>query len=152
MKKGKNITLLVGVCCVLTAVMLQMIESVIQYISTLAMDGAHRVHIGDVLSIVIIVLLLIIPIALLVRNIKNIAGKWLPIVSIITNGITLLGLLFFLLTPVVPQYIIYSRLGLINTYITVFIRFLENGGLLFILGYTSLIIGSALSLPNKKKP
>ena len=58
--------------------------------------------------------------------------------------------IFSLVIPTIPQYIIYSELGLIDTYFTVIIGFLANGGLLFIVGYLSLIIGSVLSLPKRK--
>ena len=45
---------------------------------------------------------------------------------------------------------IYSKLGIIDTYFTVILHFLENGGLLFVFGYEALIIGSVLSFPKHK--
>ncbi|MGN0493338.1 MAG: hypothetical protein ACI4F7_06795, partial [Acutalibacteraceae bacterium] len=87
------------------------------------------------------------PVLLLIRNLKNKIGKILPIVSIINCVI----LFCIISTPAVPQYIIYSKLGLVNIYLTVIMGFLKNGGFLFIIGNLSLITGSILSLPKKER-
>ena len=96
-------------------------------------------------------LLLIIPVSLLAKNLKTKARTLLPIISIIINSTVLLWVLFLSFTPAIPQYIIYSKLGLIDTYFTVIMRFLESGGLLLVIGHVALIVGSFLSLPKKKK-
>ena len=85
------------------------------------------------------------------KNLKNKTGTLLPIISIIINSTVLLWVLFLSFTPAIPQYLIYSKLGLIDTYFTVIMRFLESGGLLLVIGHVALIVGSFLSLPKKKK-
>ncbi|MBQ8551101.1 MAG: hypothetical protein IJ426_07175 [Clostridia bacterium] len=151
MKKGKNITLLVGIACVSAVVIWQVIKTIFHYFSFLNEDGFKYFIAGDISPIVIMFLLLIIPVSLLARNLKNKTGTLLPIISIIINSKVLLWVLFLSFTPAIPQYLIYSKLGLIDTYFTVIMRFLESGGLLLVIGHVALIVGSFLSLPKKKK-
>ena len=96
-------------------------------------------------------LLMLAPVLLFIRNLKNKTGKALPIISVIINCIILSLRLFSLFTPAIPQYIIYNKLGLIDTYFVIFISFLSEGGFLFIFGCLSLIIGSVLSLKKAEK-
>ena len=151
MKKGKNIALLIGIVCVVAVALWQLIKSIFNYLSILNEGGFKYFIVWDIVPTVIIFLFLIIPVVLLMRNDKNKTGKLLPIVSIIINGIIFLWVLFFSFTPAIPQYLIYSKLGLIDTYFTVIVEFFESGGLLFVIGYASLIVGSLLSLPKSKK-
>ncbi len=151
MKKGKNITLLVGIACVSAVVIWQVIKTIFHYFSILNEDGFKYFIAWDISPIVIMFLLLIIPVSLLAKNLKNKTRTLLPIISIIINSTVLLWVLFLLFTPAIPQYLIYSKLGLIDTYFTVIMRFLESGGLLLLIGHVALIVGSFLSLPKKKK-
>ena len=151
MKKGKNITLLVGIACVSAVVIWQVIKTIFHYFSILNEDGFKYFIAWDISPIVIMFLLLIIPVSLLAKNLKNKTGTLLPIISIIINSTVLLWVLFLSFTPAIPQYLIYSKLGLIDTYFTVIMRFLESGGLLLVIGHVALIVGSFLSLPKKKK-
>lgn len=151
MKKGKNITLLVGIACVSTVVIWQVIKTIFHYFSILNEDGFKYFIAWDISPIVIMFLLLIIPVSLLAKNLKNKTRTLLPIISIIINSTVLLWVLFLSFTPAIPQYLIYSKLGLIDTYFTVIMGFLESGGLLLVIGHLALIVGSFLSLPKKKK-
>ena len=151
MKKGKNITLLVGIACVSATIIWQVIKSIFHYFSILNEDGLKYFIAWDVSPIVIMLLLLIIPVSLLARNLKNKTGTLLPIISIIINSAVLLWVLFLSFTPAIPQYLIYSKWGLIDTYFTVIMGFLESGGLLFIIGYAAIIIGSFLSFSKNQK-
>lgn len=151
MKKGKNITLLVGIACVSAGVIWQVIKTIFHYFSILNEDGFKYFIAWGISPIVIMFLLLIIPVSLLAKNLKNKTGTLLPIISIIINSTVLLWVLFLSFTPAIPQYLIYSKLGLIDTYFTVIMRFLESGGLLLVIGHVALIVGSFLSLPKKKK-
>lgn len=151
MKKGKNITLLVGIACVSAVVIWQVIKTIFHYFSILNEDGFKYFIAWDISPIVIMFLLLIIPVSLLAKNLKNKTRTLLPIISIIINSTVLLWVLFLSFTPAIPQYLIYSKLGLIDTYFTVIMGFLESGGLLLVIGHVALIVGSFLSLPKKKK-
>ena len=151
MKKGKNITLLVGIAFVSAVVIWQVIKTIFHYFSILNEDGFKYFIAWDISPIVIMFLLFIIPVSLLAKNLKNKTRTLLPIISIIINSTVLLWVLFLSFTPAIPQYIIYSKLGLIDTYFTVIMRFLESDGLLLVIGHVALIVGSFLSLPKKKK-
>lgn len=151
MKKGKNITLLVGIAFVSAVVIWQVIKTIFHYFSILNEDGFKYFIAWDISPIVIMFLLLIIPVSLLAKNLKNKTRTLLPIISIIINSTVLLWVLFLSFTPAIPQYIIYSKLGLMDTYFTVIMRFLESDGLLLVIGHVALIVGSFLSLPKKKK-
>jgi len=151
MKKAKNLSLLIGVACILTVVVWRLVKAVFHYFSVLNENGFNYFIAGDALPLAIVVLSLITPTVLLVRNPKNKTGRVLPIISIIINGAVLLVLLPLSLTSTIPQYLIYSKLGLINTYFTVIMSYFEGGGILFLIGYLALIIGSFLSLPKKKQ-
>lgn len=148
MKKGKNITLIIGIICIFTFTVWQLIQFVYQSFTVLTEENIKYFLIGYILPIAIIILLMIFPVVLLVQNLKNKTGKVLPIVSIIVNCIALLWALFFSLAPAIPQYLILSKMGIIDVFI---VNFLKSGVLLFVIGYAALIIGSFLSFPKNQK-
>ena len=148
MKKGKNITLIIGIICIFTIAVWQLMQFVYHSFTVLTEKNIKYFLIGDISPIAIILLLMIFPVVLLVQNLKNKTGKVLPIVSIIVNCIALLWVLFFSFTPAIPQYLILSKLGIIDVFI---VNFLKSGSLLFVIGYAALIIGSFLSFPKNQK-
>lgn len=124
---------------------------VVHLFNNLSGNVFKYLFVSDVSPVIIMLLLMIFPVLLFVRNLKNKAGKALPIISIVINSAILFCVLFFSVTPAIPPYLIYSDLGLVDTYFSVIISFLANGGFLFIIGYLSLIIGSVLSMPKKER-
>ena len=151
MKKGKNITLIIGIICNFTIAVWQLMQFVYHSFTVLTEKNIKYFLNGDISPIAIILLLIIFPVVLLVQNLKNKTGKVLPIVSIIVNCVALLWVLFFWLTPAIPQYLILSKFGIIETYLVFIVNFLKSGGLLFVIGYAALIIGSFLSFPKNQK-
>lgn len=151
MKKGKNITLLIGIACILTVVLWKAIEFVFNCSSIIKEDSFKYSMILDKLPILIIFLFLIIPVILLIRNLKNKTGKLIPIISIIVNSIVLFWVFFFSFSPDIPRYITINEFGLIDIYFKIIMQFLESGGLLLVVGYVALIIGSSLSLLKNKQ-
>ena len=151
MKKGKNITLLIGIICNFTIAVLQLMQFIYHSLNVLTGKNIKYFLNGDIFPIAIIFLLMIFPIVLLIRNLKNKTGKALPIISITINCTVLLWLLYFSFTPAIPQYLIISKWGVIDTYLVLIVNFLKSGGLLFVIGYAALIIGSFLSFPKNKK-
>ncbi len=147
MKKGKNLTLLIGICCILSVIVWQIALFVFNYF---AFPNAYNFKSLILSPMAIIFLLLIVPTVLLVRNLQNKTGKALAIISVVMNIVCPLWLFFNSLNVNVPQYLIYNELGIANVYLTLFVGFLKNGGLLYIIGYMLIIIGSFLSLPSKK--
>ena len=150
MKRGENIALLIGIICNAISFLWSILSFVVHLFSMISGDELRYFFFGDVFPVIIMLSLMLFPVLLFVRNLKNKTGKTLPIISIIINCVILFSKIFSLVIPTIPQYIIYSELGLIDTYFTVIIGFLADGGLLFIVGYLSLIIGSVLSLPKRK--
>ena len=151
MKKGKNITLLIGIACAFAYVLFLVIQATFYYGSIVDKLGYLSAITSYILPFVIAVALLVFPTVLLVRNLKNKTGKVLPIVSAIINCLTLFGGLYFSFVPAIPNYLILNELGLIDIYSQMIVNFLKNGGILLITGYVLLIIGSFLSFPKKKK-
>ncbi len=151
MKKAKNIILLSGIICNFTIMIWQLIQLTYRGLTSLTGKNLTYFLKDGILPITIIFLLLIIPVILLVENLKNKTTKALPIISITINFAVLLWVLFFSLAPEIPQYLVMSELGFIDTYLVLIVNFLRNGGLLFVVGYAALIIGSFLSLPKKKR-
>ena len=154
MKKAKNIALLVGLVCHLLVVLWALARFVFDAVGNI--DGTNWLwycFVSYVMPALTVSLLGVLPLVLLVRNLKNKTGNALPIVTLTVNGILLLGTLFFSFASLissVPQYIIYSQLGLIDSYITVTISFLSNNVCL-VSGFAFLFVGSVLSLSNKQR-
>ncbi|MBR5222823.1 MAG: hypothetical protein IKV81_01485 [Clostridia bacterium] len=145
MKKAKNIVLLIGIICNLLYILLQIFKFVYHCITILPPINLKYFIIGDFVPILITIAILILPVILLIRNLKNKTGKVLPIISAMMCGVVSLLILFSLLTPAIPQYLIYSKLGLIDTYLTIILSFITNGGILVLAGFVLLIVGSVMS-------
>ena len=150
MKKAKNIVLLIGIICNLLYILLQIFKFVYHCITILPPINLKYFIIGDFVPILITIAILILPVILLIRNLKNKTGKVLPIISAMMCGVVGLSILFSLLTPAIPQYLIYSKLGLIDTYLTIILNFITNGGILVLAGFVLLIVGSVMSIFKPK--
>ena len=146
MKKAKNIVLLIGVILNFLFILLQIFKFVYHCITILPPINLKYFIIGDFVPILITIAILVLPVILLIRNLKNKTGKVLPIISAMMCGVGSLSILFSLLTPAIPQYLIYSKLGLIDTYLTIILNFITNGGILVLAGFVLLIVGSVMSI------
>ena len=150
MKKSKNIVLLVGILCMAVV----FLWSIIRFLGNLSgapdSNGVTFLLFNDLYPALCLLLLMVLPILLLVRNLKDKGGKVLPILSIAVNSLLLVFGLFSLVTPAIPQYIVFSKLGLVDTYFTIVFSYLAGGGPLLV-GYLLTIVGSVLSLPKKEK-
>ena len=150
MKKAKNIVLLIGIICNLLYILLQIFKFVYHCITILPPINLKYFIIGDFVPILITIAILVLPVILLIRNLKNKTGKVLPFISAMMCGVVSLSILFSLLTPAIPQYLIYSKLGLIDTYLTIILSFITNGGILVLAGFILLIAGSVMSIFKPK--
>ena len=150
MKKAKNIVLLIGVILNFLFILLQIFKFVYHCITILPPINLKYFIIGDFVPILITIAILVLPVILLIRNLKNKTGKVLPIISAMMCGVVSLSILFSLLTPAIPQYLIYSKLGLIDTYLTIILSFITNGGILVLAGFVLLIVGSVMSIFKPK--
>jgi len=86
---------------------------------------------------------------LLLCNLKNKNVKILSIVTILVSVIAFAMTLFGSVTPAIPQYLIYSKIGLIDTYFTVLLSFFTSGGFVLLISHLHFIIGGVLSLRKK---
>lgn len=153
MKKAQNIVLLIGIICNLLYILLQLAGFVYQCFTILPQWGIDNLKYSIYnyfYPSLITIALMVLPAILLIRNLKNKTGKVLPIISAMMCGVVSLSILFSLLTPAIPQYLIYSKLGLINTYLTIILSFITNGGILVLAGFVLLIVGSVMSIFKPK--
>lgn len=113
-----------------------------EYISTLLWT--------TIISIVIKIILAFIIVFMITRILKNVKSKCLiPLLcfSIVFLVITLTS--FSL--PDIPEYLIYSKLGMIDTYLVYFMNYLTNGTILCVASYIIIIVASIQTLKQKKK-
>ena len=149
MKKAKNLTLLIGIVCSSIFVLFSLIRFAFNAISNVTVGATLKYFVFDeLIPALIIVLLTLLPVILLVNNLKNKTSTALPIICVVINGLLII---FTVTIPAIPQYLIYSELGLIDTHFVTFIHFFTRGNFLFLIEYTLLMIGSVLSLPKKTK-
>ena len=150
MKKAKNIVLLIGIICNLLYILLQIFNFVYHCITSLPPINLKYFIIGDFVPILITIAILILPAILLIRNLKNKTGKVLPIISSVTVGFMGLLMLFSWMIPTIPQYLIYSKLGLIDTYFIILLNHFTSGGILVFAGFILLTVGSVMSIFKPK--
>lgn len=74
--------------------------------------------------------------------------------SIASGAILLFDLVFTILsfTPAIPQYLIYSKLGIIDTYITYLIPIFEGGAFFMFIGVLLIFIGTMIQILSKRHP
>lgn len=152
MKKAKNITLLTGIICgVISAIWTILNLSVAVYYNFRAHPFSEwsKHYFNEVIPPLFVLLLNILPVVLLVRNLKGKQGIVLPILSIAVNAaVLLLGLHFEIINSLV-DYRIYIYLGYIDSWTELIWPFIKNGGVLFVVGYTLMIVGSSMSFPRR---
>ncbi len=156
MKKAKNIVLLIGLICNSIYILLQIMRFGVELFRRIGLfaDGLNVLRYlinGLLLPNLLIIVLMILPVILLILNLKNKAGKVLPIISAVMCGVVSLSILFSLATPTIPQYLMYSDLHLIDTYWAYWIGFITDGGILLFLGFALLTVGSIMSLIKIKE-
>ncbi|MBR0447024.1 MAG: hypothetical protein IIX28_00955 [Clostridia bacterium] len=151
MKKAKNILLLAGVISCAIYFLWSLVRVLIDLSFAQDDNGVRFVLANQVYPALFWTLLLIFPVLLLVRNLKGKDGKTMPILSITVCAIILVVWLFTALTPAIPQYLVFSKVGLLDTYFVHVLKFMGEGGWLLFDGYVCVFIGSILSLPKRNK-
>lgn len=151
MKKSKNILLLTGAICFAVYFLWSMVRAVIDLSFAQDDNGVTFVMANQFYPALLLPLLMVLPILLMVRNLKGKEGKVLPILSVVVYAVSVVRWLVLAVTPAAPQYLIYSKLGLIDTYYMIVVKFFGEGGLLLFAGYLCTLIGSILSLPKRNR-
>ena len=155
MKKTKNVVLLIGIICNLIYILWQIVRFGVESFSHMGLfaDGSNVLRYlinGLLLPNLLIMVLMILPMILLIENLKNKSGKIVPIVSAVICGPISLLMLFGLVTPTIPQYLIYSKFALVDTYFVTILNFFTSGGILAFIGFGLLTVGSIMALIKSK--
>ncbi len=152
MKKTKNIILLSGLICNSVIISWFLFKFVMQLFDTESGSSLFLYSFySALLPLIEILILTVAPLLLFIRNLKNKTGKVLPIISLTTNGAVLSFAVLFMLTPTILIYLIYSKLGIIDTYFLSVRGSLLEAKELFVSGCLLLITGSILSLFKKEQ-
>ena len=151
MKKAKNILLLAGMISCAIYFLWSIIYSLIEIFSSQEENWKIFVRANVLNPALVWLLFLIFPVLLLVFNLKGKDGKAMPILSMSVYTVILVVWLFTALTPAIPQYLVFSKIGLVDTYFIHILKFMGEGGWLLFAGYVGVFIGSVLSLPKRKK-
>ena len=151
MKKAKNILLLVAN----TYFAIYFVQAMVRFFINLssAQDENQVLFIvaNQLYPALGLLLLLALPVWVLIRNLKEKEGKAIPILTIMVYSVLLAQWLFTAFAPAVFQYLVYIKLGLVDTYVIHVMFFLGEGGWWFLAGYLCVMIGSVLSLPKRQK-
>lgn len=146
MKKLKFLTLLIGMICITLNLWYTLNFIPISFATS---EHVKYFLISAALPIISTLLMLSFPLLLIIQNHKRKTSKVLPIISIVVNSIIFIAAISLTLTAGMPNYLILSKLNLVNSYAAYLITFLGSGGLWFIIGFSLIIVGSILSLPKK---
>lgn len=151
MKKAKNILLLTGIISCAIYFVWSLVRVVIDLSLVQDENGVIFVLANQLFPALFWTLLLIFPVLLLVRNLQEKDGKVMPILSTSVYAAILAVWFFTALTPAIPQYLIFSKIGLVDTYFIHVLIYMGEGGWLLFAGMAGVFIGSILSLPKRNK-
>ena len=113
-----------------------------EYISTLL--------ITTIISIVIKMIIAFIIVFMIARILKNIKSKCLIPLLCCSTLFLIINLTSFSL-PAIPKYLIYSKWGIIETYLVYFVNYLTNGTIFSMVAYIIILFASIKILREKKK-
>ena len=157
MKKAKNTLLVIGLAFYVLANVIQWIKFCLDFcvfmdFSAVAGIAGMRYVLNSSLYIILLLGVLgVCPAFLLAKNLRHKGGNVLPIATIAITSLVMIVLLISSLANTIPQYLIMSSVGVIDTYLTLVVSFLENGGLCYLLGGGCVIVGCILTLCDNKK-
>ena len=97
-----------------------------------------------------VLLLLVLPILLLVRNFMNKSGKVLPILTMAVNAVFLIMSMVNLPLSAIYRYVLWSALGVVDTTVGVVMMNLCGSAMLLV-GYALAVSGCILSLLGQSK-
>lgn len=144
MHKSKNILLAVGVILFVFDACLMLIFNQ----PWNAEPNWHYFRTQVLISSVSIFLLGVLPTILLVLNLKNKYSKSFTIIASIVSGLLLIYHSISSVISAVPAYLIFSKLGLVDS---IWVYLLDKGGKFRLLGCILVTIGSILSIRLNKK-
>lgn len=147
MKKANNILLLSGICLYMVNVCLECYT----FLPKNAGEISTYIIISVLIPFLVGLLMVTLPIILLCVNLKR---KYSKVFTIIVTIFSALPTIYLLIDPylvAVPEYLIYSKLGILDTYL---VYLLPGGGLLrsiSIISLSMITIGAILSIKKEQK-
>ncbi len=143
MKKAKNILLLAGICA-------YVFNGIFKFLRTAPniKDGlSSYVITGAMITTLSVLLFVTLPVILLVLNLKN---KYSKVFTVIVVTLSALSSAYLLIDPylrAIPEYLILSKLGLIDT---ILVYFLPSSGILSLTSSIVITVGAILSIKKQK--
>ncbi len=161
MRQSTKILSLIGLGGYGTGLALSFFNGVVSFISVFPKDAAFEVHFRyfinsfllEALGIIIQILISAVLGFFAYKFFKKPMRKRAIGLSIVSGAIFLFYLVFSVLSviPAIPKYLIYSKLGIVDTYITYILSLLENGSLLMIFGALVIFLGALIEIFSKRK-
>ncbi len=148
MKKANNILLLLGICLYMVNVCLECYT----FLPKNAVEISPYIIISVLIPFLVGLLMVTLPIILLCVNTR---GKYSKVFTIIVTIFSALPTIYLLIDPylvAVPEYLIYSKLGILDTYLVYLLP--PGGGLLrsiSIISLSMITIGAILSIKKEQK-
>lgn len=154
MKKANNILLLAGICLHIINSLIIDIWKVIRNIHPDNNDIILYMVISILFSVIGTLLYIALPTVLLCLNLKNKHNKVFAIIIAALNVLVAIRSLIGPYILAVPQYLVISKLGLIDTYWCIWLlSLLPDFGVISLVSSVLIAVGAILSKENtKKKP
>ena len=105
---------------------------------------------AHVIPIIIKLIIAFIIVFMITRILKNIKSKCLIPLLYCSIVFFIINLTSFSLSAI-PKYLIYSTLGIIDTYLVYFVNYLTNGTIFIMVAYIIILVASIKILREKKK-
>ena len=105
---------------------------------------------AHVIPIIIKLIIAFIIVFMIARILKNIKSKCLIPLLCCSTLFLIINLTSFSL-PAIPKYLIYSKWGIIETYLVYFVNYLTNGTIFSMVAYIIILVASIKILREKKK-
>ena len=105
---------------------------------------------AHIIPIIIKLIIAFIIVFMITRILKNVKSKCLIPLFCCSIIFLIINLTSFFL-PAIPKYLIYSKLGIIETYLVYFVNYLTNGTIFSMVAYIIILVASIQILRRKKK-
>lgn len=161
MKSAVKNLIIIGLCSYGFGLLLNIFNSFFDVFSLMPQstdsENLSRYFLNTILLTSVSVLIQLIIGALLgfftLKFLKNPLRKNVVWLAVVSGAVMLWNIIFTALsfTPAIPQYLILSQMGLIDTYITYLLPILKNGTPLMFTGSLLILIGSLMEIFKKRK-
>ena len=157
MKTAARILLILGLCHYGLGLLSNIFNSFFDILSHMPSDAGVGYHTRYLLLTSLSVLIQLgiggLVAFFTLRFLKKPLRKKAVFMVIISGAVMLWSIIFTVLsfTPAIPQYLIKSKMGLIDTYIAYLLPILKNGTPFMFLGSLLILIGGLMEIFKKRK-